>query len=232
MSVTRELSIRAFAIAGVVLSAAPARGQPACASPVAIVESVKNTVQLVQASTKSTQPAARRVTVCTGDTIRVGENSRAVILLLSTNTPLALDQNSELVITAAPPSGGQSLIDLLRGALFFISRTRQLLEIRTPFVNAAIEGTEFVLRVQTDRSIITVFEGAVRATNPLGSLVVGAGQQAVAVQGQPPVMLEIPVRPRDAVQWAMYYEPLLPSDSSEQLAQIPESQRGADFYLR
>jgi Tfp pilus assembly protein PilF len=230
MSITRELSIRAFAIAAVFMSAAPAHAQSTCASPVAIVESVKNTVQLVQASTKVPQAAVRRVNVCTGDSIRVGENSRAVILILSTNTPLALDQNSELIITVASPAG-QSLIDLLRGALLFISRTRQSLEIRTPFVNAAIEGTEFVLRVQSDRSIITVFEGAVRATNPLGSLVVGAGQQAVAVQGQPPV-LEIPVRPRDAVQWAMYYEPLLPSDSFEQLARIPETQRGADFYLR
>ena len=204
--------------------------QQRCAQPVAIFESVNNSVQLLQASTRAPQPAVRRLAVCPGETIEVGNNSRAVILLLASNTPISLDQNSEFVITPAP-SGTGSLVELLRGALLFLSRVRQSIEIRTPFVNAAIEGTEFVIRVQTDRTLITVFEGAVRATNPLGTVVVGAGQQAVALQGQAPV-LEIPIRPRDAVQWALHYEPLLPSDSLQQLAEIPEPQRDATFFLR
>ena len=207
-----------------------AEAQDRCPRPVAIFESVTNTVQLLQASTRAAQPAVRRLTICPGETIQVGSNSRAVILILASNTPLALDQNSEFVITEGP-AAARSIVDLVRGALLFLSRVRQSIEIRTPFVNAAIEGTEFVVRVQADRTVITVFEGAVRATNPLGSLVVGAGQQAVAVQGQAPV-LEVPVRPRDAVQWAVHYEPLLPSDSFEQLLQVPEPDRGANFYLR
>jgi tetratricopeptide (TPR) repeat protein len=206
-------------------------GQTPCAAPVAVVESVRNSVQLVQASTETVQPAVRRATICPGQIVRVGENSRAVIVLLGTNTPLALDQNSELMIPLPAADNTLPWIELVRGALLFISRTRQLLEIRTRFVNAAIEGTEFVVRLEGDRAVVTVFEGAVRASNSLGVLVVAAGQQAVAVQGQPPV-LEIPIRPRDAVQWALYYEPLLPSDSFEQLGKIPIDQRGADFYLR
>jgi tetratricopeptide (TPR) repeat protein len=205
--------------------------QQRCAQPVAVVESVTNTVMVLQASTRAPQPAVRRFAVCPGETIQVGSNSRAVILILASNTPLALDQNSEFVITQAPSGGGGSLVNLLRGALLFISRGRQSLEIRTPFVNAAIEGTEFVVRVQADRTVITVFEGAVRATNPQGTVVAGAGQQAVAVQGQAP-QLEVVVRPRDAVQWALYYEPVLPADSFAQLAAVPEATRDAIFYVR
>ena len=62
-------------------------------------------------------------------------------------------------------------------------------------------------------------------------MLVGAGQQAVAVQGQAP-QLQVIVRPRDAVQWALYYEPVLPADSFEQLAAIPEASRDATFYVR
>jgi tetratricopeptide (TPR) repeat protein len=150
--------------------------------------------------------------------------------MLESNTPLVIDQNSEFVVTAAPAGSG-SLIDLLRGALLFITRVRRSIEIRTPFVNAAIEGTEFVVRVQADRTVITVFEGTVRASNLQGMVLVGAGQQAVAVQGQAP-QVQLVVRPRDAVQWALYYEPVLPSDSFAQLAAIPEAARDAVFYVR
>lgn len=198
--------------------------------PVALVESVRNTVQIVQASTKAVTQAARQIPVCAGDTIRVGDDSRAVVLMLESNTPLVIDQNSEFVVTAAPAGSG-SLIDLLRGALLFITRVRRSIEIRTPFVNAAIEGTEFVVRVQVDRTVITVFEGTVRASNLQGMVLVGAGQQAVAVQGQAP-QVQVVVRPRDAVQWALYYEPVLPSDSFAQLAAIPEGARDAVFYVR
>ena len=65
-----------------------ARGQQACTPrPVALFESVNNSVQLVQASTRAPIQAARQVPVCAGDTIQVGDNSRAVLLMLGSNTP-------------------------------------------------------------------------------------------------------------------------------------------------
>ena len=211
----------------------PARAQQPCASrPVALFESVKNTVQLLQASTRAAIPAARQVPVCAGDTVRVGDNSRAVLLMVGSNTPLVIDQNSEFIVTEAPTGMG-SVVDLLRGALLFITHVRRSIEIHTPFVNAAIEGTEFLVRVQADRTVITVFEGTVRATTttPAGMLLVGAGQQAVTVQGQTP-QLQLIVRPRDAVQWALDYEPIMPSDSFAQLTAIPEAARDATFFVR
>jgi tetratricopeptide (TPR) repeat protein len=82
------------------------------------------------------------------------------------------------------------------------------LEVRTAFVNAGVEGTEGLIVVEPNRTLITIFEGTVLASNPSGSLTLVSGQSAVAELGQPPV-LTVVVRPRDAVRWALYYVPTL-----------------------
>jgi tetratricopeptide (TPR) repeat protein len=238
MSARERILIAVVAI-GFIAMASPADAQQTCTPrPVALFESVRNSVQVVQASTRAPIPGARRLPVCAGDTIRVGDNSRAVIVMLGSNTPFTIDQNSEFIVTETPtatcpqtgPATG-SFVELVRGALLFMTRVRRSVEICTPFVNAAIEGTEFVVRVQADRTVITVFEGTVRASNDRGMVLVGPGQQAVAVQNQAP-QLQITVRPREAVQWALYYEPVLPVASLEQLAAVPEAARDAPFYVR
>jgi tetratricopeptide (TPR) repeat protein len=220
-----------LALLALIATSHVAHAQRMCAPrPIALFQSIKNRVDLLQATTRAPIQPARQLPICIGDTVRVGNESRAVVLMLESNTPLIIDQNSEFIITEATASR-TSLVDLIRGALLFITRIPRSIEIRTPFVNAAIEGTEFVIRVETDRTVITVFEGAVRATNPQGTLLVRAGQQAVAVQGQAP-QLQITVRPRNAVQWALYYEPVMPSDSFDQLAVVPANAQDSNFFAR
>ena len=167
--------------------------------------------------------------VCAGDTIEVPARSRAVVYITASNTQLVLDQNSQLEI--APANAKMPYVSLLRGALLFITRLRRSFEVRTPFVNASVEGTEFVVRIDTDRAFVTVLEGTVRATNDRGNVVVGAGQQAVAIKGQPP-QIQVVVRPRDAVQWAVYYEPVLPGDTFERIDAIPPANQDAAFFVR
>jgi tetratricopeptide (TPR) repeat protein len=53
-----------------------------------------------------------------------------------------------------------------------------------------------------------VFEGAVLAQNTAGSLTLQSGQSAVAEAGRAPVLRTV-ARPRDAVQWALYFPPVL-----------------------
>ena len=55
---------------------------------------------------------------------------------------------------------------------------------------------------------IIVFEGVVRAANDQGEVRLASGEAAVAAAGAAPVK-RIVVRPRDAVQWALYYPPVL-----------------------
>jgi tetratricopeptide (TPR) repeat protein len=220
-----------FAVLPVVLagSASAAQAPAGCEHPVARFESVTNTVRLVRASTQA-GAAARQALVCAGDVVRVGDNSRAVILILASNTPIAIDSNSEFIV-ADPPAPDRTLITLLRGALLYISRVRRSLAIQTPFVNASTEGTEFLVRVGEDSAIVTVLEGSVRASNEFGSLLVAAGQQAVARRDRAPE-LEVIVRPRDAVRWALYYEPVLPLDTSAELEKVPEDKRDSQFHVR
>ena len=54
-----------------------------------------------------------------------------------------------------------------------------------------------------------MWEGRVLAENAQGTLIVTAGQSAVARAGQPPVLRPIIVRPGDSVAWALHYPPVL-----------------------
>lgn len=74
--------------------------------------------------------------------------------------------------------------------------------------NAGIQGTEFVVRVVPGEARIFVLEGEVLASNAAGHLRLTSGEAAVAEAGKAPRRL-IVVKPRDAVQWALYYPPLI-----------------------
>ena len=146
------------------------------------------------------------VLFCPGDRIRVDRRSRAAIQL-SNETLISLDEGSSLTFVKEDKEA-RSLLDLLKGAVHFISRTPRSLNIRTPYVNAGIEGTEFALRVDLGQTRIWVFEGQVSASNVQGSLMLTSGEAAVAEKGSAPVR-KLVVRPRDAVQWALYYPPVI-----------------------
>jgi tetratricopeptide (TPR) repeat protein len=144
--------------------------------------------------------------VCPGDTIRVQEYGRAAILLKD-ETVVRLDQKTALTVEA-PDSEKRSLLDLLRGIAHFFSRTPRRLHVATPFVNGAVEGTEFLVTVEADKASILVYEGRVVASNGKGSVTLGKGDAATAQRGSAPIR-HIVVRPRDAVQWALYFPPVL-----------------------
>ncbi|MGE5894702.1 MAG: tetratricopeptide repeat protein, partial [bacterium] len=151
------------------------------------------------------EPALLNSEYCPGDMVRVLRESRAA-LVLSNETVLRLDQNTTVTLTGAEQEG-TPFLELITGVAHFISRVPHRLKIITPFMNAAIEGTEFVVAVKEGRAVVTVFEGRVLASNNAGSLTLAAGQAAAAAEGQPPAMM-VPVHPRDAVKWALYYPPV------------------------
>jgi len=154
-----------------------------------------------------TQPQAARLndTYCPGDQISVGERSRADVALV--NEPIIrMDQNTTLTLGGVKED--RSIIQLIKGVIYFFSRLPRNLEISTTFVNAGVEGTEGLVAVEANRTLISIFEGRVRAENQFGILSIAGGQSAVAEQGRAPVITLI-ARPRDAVQWAIYYIPTL-----------------------
>jgi tetratricopeptide (TPR) repeat protein len=165
-----------------------------------------------------------------GDTIRVGENSRADIAMLDQSV-LRLNAGTEL--TVEPVKGERTgAVGLLRGAAHFFSRGGGTLDVQTPFTVAGVRGTEFFIAVQADRALVTVFEGTVVAQNPSGSLTLVGGQSAVAETGKAPV-LTLVARPRDAVQWTLYYPPVLyfrPADLAASGDWQPAVRRSLEAY--
>src|SRR5262245_37774851 len=141
-----------------------------------------------------------------GDQIRVLERSRADVALLDQSV-LRLNENTTITIQAVKEER-TGVVDLLMGAVHFFSRGPGSLDVQTPFVLAGVRGTEFLISVETDKTFLTIFEGTVSAANQAGSLMLTGGQSAVAEAGRAPV-LRIVARPRDAVQWALYYLPVL-----------------------
>ena len=168
--------------------------------------SVEGTVEVQRAGTTLWQVVKRDDTFCPGDTIRVEDKSRAALAL--ENQPLLrLDQNTTITLGGVKAKRG-AVVELARGALHFFSRIARNLEVVTGFVNAGVEGTEGLIRVEKDRTLITIYDGQVLASNAAGSLTMTGGQSAVAEAGKAPVERTV-VRPRDAVHWALYYPPVM-----------------------
>lgn len=178
----------------------------ACENWAAKIASVQGKVEAKRTDSTQWQAVKLDDTFCPGDHIRVSVNSRAAIILVN-ETLLRLDQNSAIKLTAVNAKE-PSIIELLKGIGHFISRVPRSLKVETPSMNAAIEGTEFVVAVDTNESRVTVFEGTVLASNPIGKLRVTSGESAVAGKNTAPQM-GLLAKPRDAVQWALYYPPIL-----------------------
>jgi len=103
-----------------------------------------------------------------GDTINVGPDSRAAFVLKNEST-LRVDQHTTLVFSEAEPNH-PFVIQLITGALHFFSRVQRSLRLATPFVNGAVEGTEFFARVDADRTTLSLFEGRLKVFNSQGSI--------------------------------------------------------------
>jgi tetratricopeptide (TPR) repeat protein len=143
---------------------------------------------------------------CPGDRIHTRSQSRATVEL-SNKTVISLNQQTTIVfsgIKARTPSW----LDLLKGMIYVRSRTPSSLDVRTHYVNAVIRGTEFLVSADDGQSQVSVLEGTVEASNEKGSVTLTDGQAAVAKAGEAPVR-KLLISPRDAVQWALYYPPVI-----------------------
>ncbi|MGH8650849.1 MAG: FecR domain-containing protein, partial [Gammaproteobacteria bacterium] len=208
-----------------VLSVFPV-GAPQAAAPcipwAAKIVSIEGRVEASRIGDLRWVPARLKQTFCPGDRLRIESRSRAAVLLPN-QTVLRLDERTALTFTQVKP-GEPSLLDLLKGAIHFLSRTPAQLRINTPFAAAGVEGTEFVLRVAEGETRLWVFEGRVRFVNAKGSLLLASREAAAAQAGRAP-QRRVVVRPREAVQWALYYPPLI----DHRLTSYPSGPGGPDI---
>lgn len=194
-----------------------------CIQPVARVVSLEGKVEAQQAGESQPHSIKAGDTFCLQVKIWVRNNSR-IALVLKNQTLLRLRANSEVWLD-------QNLkhIHFQQGSGYFLSRTPYPYSVDMPYVNAAIEGTEFLIQVDSRRDHVVVFEGRVVASNALGSITLGSGQAMTAAAGFAP-RTDLTIRPYDAVAWALYYPAVM--DLTAWAAQLPnESQADVQQLL-
>ena len=226
-------------VTGILILALGSAAQAAdsCEPVVGRVASAEGNVEVQRGADASWSAAKLNQPLCEGDSVRAAERSRAAIAL-SNQAVLRVDQNSAVrLVNVSNKPEERSFVDLLRGAIQSFSRKPRRLEVSTPYLNGSIEGTEFVMRVTGNETILTVFEGTVRAGNPQGTVAVTSGQSVAAEAGKAPQPRTV-VRPRDAAQWALYYPPVPSDDPGLQQAvqdlsvgRVEEARAGIDKAL-
>jgi Tfp pilus assembly protein PilF len=213
--------------------------QAPCQEPAGRIASLDGPVQIRSGQQNTWHPAKLAEHLCKGDTIRVGELGRAAVVLAN-EAVMRLDQNTTMrLVDVSAKKEQRSWVDLLKGTIQAFIRHPRLLTVNTPYLNGSIEGTEFQVAVRDDSASILVQEGRILASNDHGKVAVTPGEAADAKAGAAPTT-RIVVKPRDAVQWTLYYPPILASSagqgdaaaSIETLDKTPESGRDANFHLQ
>jgi class 3 adenylate cyclase/CHASE2 domain-containing sensor protein/tetratricopeptide (TPR) repeat protein len=148
---------------GTALGTSTARAN-ACDEPVAVLVAAE---QDVTVDGIPAEPGPGGVPLCAGAVLEIGPSGRAAVQYLAADTIARFDANSATRILSpeAPESG---VIELLRGALFFVSQVRRTLTVNTPYVTAGIEGTEVLVRLgEGDAPAVDlrVYDGQVRLSN-------------------------------------------------------------------
>lgn len=202
-----------------------------CGSAVARVISIQGIIELRRPHETVWQQTAMNTVICAGDTLRARLHSRAA-LLLSNESVLRLDQKTSITFPKSEVNEAASLLDLFSGAIHIITRTPKPFKIRTPFVNAGVDGTEFFVRTDENSTKLVVYEGQVTVSNDQGSLVLADHETAIATGNTAPQKISN-INPTDAVQWALYYPIIinyqLDGLVSEQTA-YPELKQSIEFY--
>ncbi|MBA3614233.1 MAG: FecR domain-containing protein [Nitrospirales bacterium] len=153
-----------------------------CDPIVATAVSVQGKVEVRRVNVTQWQPVSLNDIFCAGDRIRVGDRSRADIALAN-RAVLRLDQNT--TITLGRVQRKQNfLVHHIKGATYFFSRATRVLEVRTAFVNADVEGTEGLIRVGNTQTENTILDEKVVAVNDEGTFSLTWGQSVVSEKGQ------------------------------------------------
>ena len=192
--------------------------------------SIDGAVEIQRAGTTTWTEAHSTDRICSGDSLRVHSYGHATVELPD-RSKISLKHNTSVAFEAEEELGW--LLNLLQGALHVISRDPRALRFSTPYVNAGLEGTEFVIATDDAQSEIAVLEGAVIVTNPSGRVAAVGGQLASARGTQSPIASGVPA-PIEYSRWAAYYPAILDRElpTAEQEPTDDEADDPAFFTAR
>jgi len=177
---------------------------PGCSQLLATAISIQGKIDTQYTEGLNWHPIVMGHRFCYGDKVRTSKHSR-VTLVFKNGPRITLDQNSTLSFSSTTEKKTSWIINLLKGSSFIRSRQSQRLNVQTPFINAVHEGTEFLVKVDSQQTEITVFDGQVAANNQMGSINIKKGFKGIATSDQLPRVQALTIQPEDAVQWSLYY---------------------------
>ena len=171
-----------------------------CDEWAAKLESIEGEVLWQATGSTNWQAAQVDETFCYGDQLRVTKLRAA--LRLANDTLVRLNEKSTIKLL---PEKKSFWLELVEGAGHFLSRTPKDFTVKAPYLNAAVDGTEFVVSTQADNDIVAVFEGEVSVSDGSQSVSLTHGQQTQYNQNLGVTTVSF----RDAAQWALYAPPLI-----------------------
>ncbi len=180
----------------------------ACERWLARLASAEGAVQVRLEGSEQWRAAASGAVFCEDVSVRVGAGGSAA-LELANETVLRLAPDSAVSIRQQPNAPLPSA-HITRGRGHFLSRTPQRFDVSTPYLNAAIDGTEFLLVAGAAADELILFEGRVRA----GGTTLQPGQ-ALRVGADGRREVRVAVRSREGLDWALYYPPLAADEDPE-----------------
>ncbi len=196
---------RPAAAAGVLLYLLGVATAQACEHHLARLASADGQVEAQRVADADWRPAAVGEAFCGDVSVRVGEGGSAA-LELANDTLLRLGGLSAVSIRRHP-NAATPTVRIERGRGHFLSRTRQRFDASTPYLNAAIDGTEFLLVAAPAADELALFEGRVTVN---GRQLVPGQSLRVTPGGSE---LRLAVRSREGLEWALHYPPLATSAS-------------------
>ncbi|MGV6859838.1 MAG: FecR domain-containing protein [bacterium] len=206
MPVTTRKIVSTVTLCAIQSLLSPALAAARNCEPVAKLISISGHVEHHNAESTLWQSTALPHSFCEDDQLRTDANSQAAVRMVN-ETLVQLDSHTTLNFTRIK-AREHSILDLIKGVIHSISRVPRSLDIKTPYVNAVIEGTEFVVTVTDDSTQVAVLEGIVLTQNDQGSVRVHSGETGYAKAGEAPSQ-ETMIHPRDTVAWSLDYPPVL-----------------------
>lgn len=183
--------------------AAQEQGIGRCEEQAAVLEVAEGVVEYRRGSEGAWQQAQVGTEFCYGEALRVVQFRAAI--RLNNDTLVRLKEGSS--VRFMPPDKS-FWVELIEGAAHFISRTPRSFKVKAPYVNAVVEGTEFLVASQTELDRVSVVEGRVLAQNAYGQVLVTDSKTALAYPDRAPV-IDPGASIEDMVNWSFYYPALL-----------------------
>jgi tetratricopeptide (TPR) repeat protein len=214
-----RLSLAASALLAFAGGAVAQDAIPDCAPAIGRLVSLQGSVELQRAGASAWHAVKRLdVAICAGDRLRTDAQSRAG-LFVEPETMVRVDQNTVIRLNQATDAievefflselAAKGANAPCCGAGYFITRFPKKFKVVTPHMNAAVEGTEFMVQLNSDATKLTVLEGKVASQSVAtgDTRLVAAGQSVQTGPGGDGTIATV-VKPQDAVQWVLRYPPI------------------------